>query len=1227
MLLRHSLKQRVIIFAQLTLLGLFVLITGLVSWIVFQDSKQRLLEEQQRANHALASMIELEMSDRLKTLLNFAPQLAGESGLLPVEKLQALLDSRVRLHGFFNNGLIVVDRQGMIVTDSPIVDGRVGFDVSNRPFIQQVLQYGEVVITPPILGKAMGKPIFNIAVPIADASGQVVGVLFGVTLLQQDNFLLELGQRNTYQQLGGFFVIDVENDLIVSAYDSGLIFTPLSEHAEKCQCLAAVINGNSSGFASNQDGYRFMFSSADIPGFSWKVVHRIETQELFAPVANLLSHLVALLALLMLVTMFLTNRFLSRLLRPLEDYAKKVDAMVSSEPPLGLKIDIARDDELGRLISAFNRLLAKQEQTLSDLQKAKIAADHANQAKSEFLANMSHEIRTPLNAVIGLSEIMVHDDFLPEKNQRRVGQIHGSAKLLLGIINDVLDFSKIESGRLEIEHKQFMLNDVLDQLSLLFSDMTVRKGVELAFHLRPDVPTSLVGDQLRLTQVLTNLMGNAVKFTEQGEIELCIRVLQKTNGTVTLVFAVRDTGIGLTEAQVRRLFGAFMQADNSITRKHGGTGLGLVISQRLVHLMGGSDIQVESNLGEGSLFSFTLTLPIATAATEARLHHFECDPAPCRALVVDDQPISRAILREILESWQFEVDEAENAEQAIQRVAEHLNDARFYRVILMDWEMPELNGLSALRKIKQLYLESGHETDLPGLLMLSAHDEAELAMSGEDRYPFIHKPFGPSHLFNAINQLERLPLLGVGGDGQNLRFKGQRILVVEDNDINREVMAELLADFNVQLDYAVNGLLALEAVRQQDYKLVLMDIQMPVMDGYQATRAIREFNSGLPIVALTAAAMVEDRKKALAAGMDAHLAKPIDINQLKNVMKQYLDYELYSKTRDRDQAMQQAAKTMMEQPGLVEPEQQAEKVLQVSKPRILIVDDEPANAKVLANGLKDDYVLLLANSGVKAIKLAGSEPQPDLVLLDIMMPDMDGYQVCHHLKNDPKTSNIPVVFVSALDQRHDEEKGLNMGAVDYISKPFHLPIVKSRIRNHLALKLKTDLLEEMSHVDGLTHIANRRQFDETLLKESLRLARSGKPMGLIMLDIDFFKPFNDHYGHGQGDICLQKVAQALQSVIRRPGDLLARYGGEEFVVLLPETGQRGTQRIAEELRQSIASLRLQHAYSEVADHVTVSVGAVSGWAQNHEQAEQMLKTADEALYQAKQQGRNRICVL
>jgi diguanylate cyclase (GGDEF)-like protein len=496
-------------------------------------------------------------------------------------------------------------------------------------------------------------------------------------------------------------------------------------------------------------------------------------------------------------------------------------------------------------------------------------------------------------------------------------------------------------------------------------------------------------------------------------------------------------------------------------------------------------------------------------------------------------------------------------------------------------------------------------------------------MGHNDEFHFLHKPFSPSQLFNAINATHRLDQLGIHQGNQTIQFENQPVLVVEDNAINREVIGEMLKQFNLNPHFAENGQAGVDAVKATSYDLVLMDIQMPVMDGYKATEIIRRFDADLPIIALTAAAMIEDKQRALDAGMNAHLAKPIELKALQNQLMQHLSWHPVTPTTNPHSG---DASPAIEVANQSPPPDKTQDVLQQEKPVILIVDDEPANARILANGLKDDYKLLIANSGEKALARAAKHPKPDLILLDIVMPGMDGYDACKALKNDPQTQDIPVIFVSALDQAEDEEKGLDLGAVDFIAKPFHLPIVRSRVRNHISLKLKADLLDHLSHMDGLTHIANRRQFDEQLETESHRLARHRKPLGLIMIDIDFFKAFNDHYGHGQGDVCLQKVAHTLNEHIQRPTDLLARYGGEEFVVMLPETDAAGVESVAQTLRQAIADLEVPHAFSSAADHVTISVGGAAHRIDRPEQAAALLTQADEALYQAKKQGRNRVII-
>ncbi|MEA5098337.1 MAG: diguanylate cyclase [Burkholderiaceae bacterium] len=294
------------------------------------------------------------------------------------------------------------------------------------------------------------------------------------------------------------------------------------------------------------------------------------------------------------------------------------------------------------------------------------------------------------------------------------------------------------------------------------------------------------------------------------------------------------------------------------------------------------------------------------------------------------------------------------------------------------------------------------------------------------------------------------------------------------------------------------------------------------------------------------------------------------------------------------------------------------------KPAVMIVDDTPANIRILAESLRGDYRIRVATSGKEALDLIAHLGAPDLILLDVMMPEMDGYEVCRLIKANPATRNTPVIFVTARADMNDEEFGLKLGAVDYIVKPFHLPIVAARVRNHIQLKLKTDLLESLAMLDGLTGIPNRRHFDQTLTDEWLRARRDAKPLSAIIVDIDHFKEYNDHFGHAAGDHCLTKIAELLAQTVNRAGDLVARYGGEEFVALLPDTDVQGAREVAERFRAAIESLALPHPLSSAADHVTASIGYASATPRDSNGADTLFEQADRRLYQAKGQGRNRI---
>ncbi|AMK78076.1 diguanylate cyclase (GGDEF)-like protein [Methylomonas methanica] len=995
-----------------------------------------------------------------------------------------------------------------------------------------------------------------------------------------------------------------------------------------------------------------------------------------------------------------------RLTLPIKQLALRMGKASAGEKNVRAALSGPRDiTEMGE---AFNTMMAVLETREKQLERARDTALESARLKGEFAANVSHELRTPLNAVLGMLELLQDMGLTPKQLEYSM-VARNAGESLLKLIEDILDFSRIESGMMKRQPVDFVLYETLDEVLELMSGQAHRKNLQLGYTIADDIPLVLNGEASRVRQVLINLVGNALKFTDRGSITIDVTAEASASDPLLLRFCVTDTGMGIPDAAQTSIFDAFVQADGSMSRHYEGAGLGLAICRQLVQLMGGQ-IGVQSREGIGSSFWFTVPFapPFGTQGlSEARQAYF----ANLRILVVTENDKMRQFLTQSLERWNIHYRHSGYGIKAVDMLRSARDQGQAYQFAIIDlkdvadgaWVDMIVSdpGLAAVKVI--LLSDPGTAPNLSRLPNVAAQLEKPVQVS--KLYDFIL----------TVGQDYQGPGTGWEGEAEPPAAMGRRVLIVEDNRASQMVAAGMLERLGCSYEIAGSGVEALTWLAQQAFDLILMDCHMPNMDGFEATRRIRLLPEPLgrvPIVAMTANAQQGDSDLCLAAGMDDYLAKPIKLKPLRDKLLSWFDGRPHAanvplppehaiETLDnavlrqlRDEIGQgfvkmvayylEDAPAQIEQIGLALAADNhlqlrelahglkgasrnlgAEKLAAIarqleelaaqgqiengqallhqlrdeyrfieqllnleictesvsdqvpqSSPRILVADDDRAMRFALQDVLeKDGYLVDLAGTGRQAVTLCERQ-MADLILMDAMMPEMDGFEACRKIRALPHGADVPILMITALENEHSVELAFSIGANDYIPKPIHFAVLRKRIAHLLEASLTQRTLNRLAYHDPLTDLANRTQFIQRLTSVISNDTDKSLLHAVLFLDLDRFKLTNDTLGHDVGDQLLKTAAERIQGCVRRE-DVVSRFGGDEFTLLLENiANQQVAAAVADKIRIAIA-----HPFVLMGQefYISSSIG-ISLYPADGTDSGLLIKHADTAMYRAKEQG-------
>jgi len=878
---------------QLSLGAMIMAVLLLLSHLALQFQVMRMDIVQRIENHEFRQLTDFakHLDEKLKDGVDMLSHVALHAPQVNVGKadlLEKFLQREQALLTIFDD-LYVFDAQGLLLADWPIKPGRRGLNMASRDYIQDVISTGKAVISKPILGQATRQPIVVVATPILDEHKQLVGIMGGVLNLHKPNLLGSIASRKNGHT--GYYYLVSKDRLVIAHPDPAQIFKTVPPDSKNIPFENAMNGFEGTREGQTEQGLSALFTFKKMATTGWVVVSVIPSEEAFSPIDVLYKKMLGACFLLMLIMAPLLWIFIARLVRPIDLLSQAMHQTAAKMRDGHQVSPIAQlgGHEIKTLTHAFNEFVDARMEAEKDLSLARDEAQAANASKSHFLANMSHEIRTPMNGILGMTELCLQTR-MTEEQRSYLDMVSASAQSLLAVINDILDFSKIEARKLNLDPHSFSLHSLIRQVTRTLSLRASEKELELLCDLPCQVPDQVIGDPLRLQQVLTNLMSNAIKFTAQGEILLSVKTLSPAPSPegIWLAFSIKDTGIGIAPATQSIFCDVFTQADSSTVRKFGGSGLGLAISRSLVQMMGG-DIQVSSQPGHGSTFSFSIQLQPevnAPSRTEGLPPHLQGKTL----LLVDDNASGRKVISQQLTSLGLQVVAADGAAQALH--SPHLSQAQY---ALIDVNMPDIDGYALAALLRQ-----GRTAAQLPIIMMGALSEQT---SQEHLEPlgiqgFLIKPFDSHELASMLQRLTTKlePVRDDDPHAPNKTIAHQPVLLAEDTPINQTLLTILLGRMGFEVVIANNGLDAVEAFSTGTFSMILMDIQMPEMGGVEATQVIRNMEkqqqrARTPIIAVTANALKGDRERYLASDMDGYVSKPIAMESLRSEIKRLLPQE------------------------------------------------------------------------------------------------------------------------------------------------------------------------------------------------------------------------------------------------------------------------------------------------------------------------------------------------